>query len=117
MESRSRLVTTNDGSIFRVAKLDWQFIGNIRLRGVTPSLRVSGDQQKSPLFLCPCIRLYLVESLSHLVVYTLHANSLHSPCVACVETSSEMGIEWLESSVECDFEEERDCTYYNFSDT
>lgn len=46
MESRSRVVTTNS-SIFCVAKLDWQFIGNIRLRGVTPSFRVPCNQQKS----------------------------------------------------------------------
>lgn len=63
MESRSRDVTMN-GSIFCVAKLDWQFIGNIRLRGVTPSLRVPRDQQKYPP--CLSIRLYLVESLSSL---------------------------------------------------
>lgn len=48
MESRSRVVTTNS-NIFCVAKLDWQFIGNIRLRGVTPSFRVPCNQQKSPL--------------------------------------------------------------------
>lgn len=30
-----------------VGKLDWQFIGNIRLRGVTPRLRVLSDRQKS----------------------------------------------------------------------
>ena len=47
MESRSRVVTGNS-NIFCVAKLDWQFIGNIRLRGVTPSFRVPCNQQKSP---------------------------------------------------------------------
>ena len=108
MESRSRLVTTNGGSIFRVAKLDWQFIGNIRLRGVTPSLRVSGDQQKSPFL---PLSLYPTISCRILVPpCRLHAarEFPRSRCVACVETSPEMGIEWLasrlESLVECNLE-------------
>lgn len=47
-DGKSKPSVTMSGSIFCVAKLDWQFIGNIRLRGVTPSLRVSRDRQKSP---------------------------------------------------------------------
>lgn len=65
MESRSRVVTTNS-SIFCVAKLDWQFIGNIRLRGVTPSFRVPCNQQKSSLYLS--LSLYLAA------LYTLGAS-------------------------------------------
>ena len=58
MESRSRVVTGNS-NIFCVAKLDWQFIGNIRLRGVTPSFRVPCNQQKSPPPLSISLSLYL----------------------------------------------------------
>lgn len=39
---------SRESSIFCVTKLDWQFIGNIRLRGVTPAFRVRADRQKSP---------------------------------------------------------------------
>lgn len=43
-------------SIFCVTKLDWQFIGDIRLRGVTPRLCVPSDRQKS-ISLLPALPL------------------------------------------------------------
>lgn len=71
------LFVTTSSSIFCVAKLDWQFIGNIRLGGVTPSLRVLSDRQKSfsfSLSLCSYLVVIVPPVLS--IAYTPDASFL-----------------------------------------
>lgn len=74
------------GSVSCVTKPDWQFIGNSRLRGVTPRLRVPYDRQKSRSFtflLLPLLSLFLSLSFSTIplrvslarpIVYTSNAS-------------------------------------------